>query len=112
MVFKMILEDAKLQINDVFVVNADEYFGLKSGRYKICSFTKNRLGAPMYRVKHDRRNASTVYNLYVKDLDKDVYEPKIEDLTSGVGVAFLNFKSVVKYDKELIAQAKKYNSKK
>lgn len=106
----MIVKDAKLQINDVFVVNTDEYYGLKGGRYKVSSFTKNRLGAPMYKIKHDRKNASTVYAVYVNDLDRDMYEPKIEDLTSNIGLTFLNFKSVVKYDKELIAEAKKINS--
>ena len=103
----MIVKNAKLQVNDVFVVNTEEYYGLKGGRYKVSALSKTRLGALIYKVKHDRKNATTVYNLYVDDLDRDMYEPSFDDLRCSIGLAFLNFKSVIKYDRELIAQATK-----
>ena len=109
-VFKMENITSKLQVGDTFVINTDEYFGLKGGRYKIVGFGKNRLGGALYKVQHDRKNAVTSYNLHVCDVDRDLYVPKIEDLTNRLGIAFLNFRSLVKYDKELIAQAKKINS--
>lgn len=101
---------SKLQIGDTFVVNTDEYFGLKSGRYKISGFGRNRLGGALYKVQHDRKNSVTSYNLHVDDLDRDLYVPKIEDLTNTMGISFLNFKSIVKYDKDLMTKAKKINS--
>lgn len=110
MVFKMKNENAKLQIGDIFVVNTEEYFGLKSGKYKVSRISKTRLGAPIYKVKHNRKNAVTEYSVYVNDLDRDMYEPKIEDLTCTIGLSFLNFKSVVMYNEELIAEAKRINS--
>lgn len=104
------MENTKLQIGDIFVVNNGEYYDLKKGKYKIVGFTKNRLGAQMYKIRHDRKNAAKDYYLYVSDLDGDLYEPKIEDLTSSWGIAFLNLKSVVKWNQELIEEAKRINS--
>ena len=102
--------NTKLQIGDIFVVNNGKYYNLKKGKYKIVGFSKNRLGAQMYKIRHNRKNAAKDYYLYVDDLDGDLCEPKIEDLTSSIGVAFLNLKTVVKYDEELIEKAKKINS--
>ena len=102
--------NTKLQVGDVFVVNTDDYFGLKSGKYKVTALAKTRLGAPIYKVKHNRKNATTHYNLYVNDLDRDMYIPKIEDLTCTIGMAFMNFKSVVLYDEQIISEAKRINS--
>lgn len=102
--------NSKLQIGDVFAINTDDFFGLKGGRYKVVGFAKNRLGADMYRVQSNRKNAVTTYNLYVRDVDHELYVPTIDDLTNTIGMAFLNFKSLIKYDKELIAEAKRINS--
>lgn len=102
--------NSKLQIGDVFAINTDDFFGLKGGRYKVAGFAKNRLGADMYKVQSDRKNAVTIHNLYVRDVDHELYVPTIDDLTNTIGMAFLNFKSLIKYDKELIAEAKRINS--
>lgn len=102
---------SKLKIGDTFVINtADDYFGVKNGRYKVTGFTKNRLGGVLYKFMHDRKNAVTTYTLHVDDIDHELYLPKIEELTTTLGIAFLNFHSVIKYDKELIAEARKFNS--
>ena len=102
--------NSKLQIGDVFAINTDEFFGVKGGRYKIVGFTKNRLGADMYKFQSDRKNATTTHALYVRDIDHGLYIPTIDDLTNTIGIMFLNVKTIIKYDKELIDEAKRINS--
>lgn len=102
--------NSKLQIGDVFVINSDEFFGIKGGRYKVVGFAKNRLGADMYKFQSDRKNAVTTHKLYVKDIDHGLYVPTFDYLTNTLGMMFLNGKTIIKYDKELIAKAKKFNS--
>lgn len=103
--------NTKLKIGDIFAINSGEYYDLKKGKYKVVGLTKSRFGAPMYKVMHDRKNAVTEYYLYVSDLDADLYEPKVEDLTCSLGILFLNkFNNVIKYDEELIKEARRINS--
>lgn len=102
----------RLQIGDVFAVDTQEFYGLKRGKYKVVKVGKTRKGALTYEVTYDRKNASTMYSVYVDDIDRELHEPSIEELTTSIGLTFLNFKSVIKYDKNLIAEAKKINSQK
>lgn len=77
----------KLSIDDVIEVT-EEYFGLKEGQYRIIGFDENRLGADMYKVVSNRRNAVTEHYLYVKDVDADLKEVT-EEFENGYGAAFI-----------------------
>lgn len=103
-------KNTKLQIGDVFVINTDDYFGVKGGKYKIIGFGKNRLGGNMYKFQSYRKNATTTHCLHVSDIDPELYIPRLHDLTSKLGIMFLNLKTIVKYDKNLIEEAKKINA--
>lgn len=64
---------SKLKVDDVIQV-IQEYYGLKKGVYRIIGFDKNRLGADMYKLVLNRRNAATEHYLYVDDVDRDLID--------------------------------------
>ena len=99
--------ETKLKKGDTFIINEESYYGIKKGKYIITNIGKDRKGNLIYKFKNDRKNAVKIYYLYVSDVDGDLKIPTKEDILTNIGLTFLNFKSIIKYDEVMIEECYK-----
>lgn len=100
----------KLNKGDKVVINS-RYLGVNPNRYVVLDIRKDSKNNLKYELKYDRKNATSKFLVYVEDLDSCLKIPTYEELTSNIGLAFLNFNSAIKYDEELIEKIKLENEK-
>ncbi|EOU1990247.1 hypothetical protein BFS06_11515 [Clostridium perfringens] len=104
------MKTRELKVGDKFVLISGEWSDLKLNTvYVIKDIFYDRNNNKIYTVSFNRKNAVSMYNIYASSIDENIKFPTLDDLTTYLGIAFLNFSSVVFYDENLIKEAKKIN---